>query len=268
MSFRAWLKRWFSSFVRLLTLGNRRKISERQRLRYRENRKKAKRRNLRVFKRKRTYRRSRGANYKKTLKLLTDFITKTLGIFLVPFSPVRTSAQKQSNRAVAKKTVHSKPNPKPAPVAASTVRQEYAKPKPKASTEAVLQGNMKKYEPPKKAVEVNERGDAPKSKPINEKDQYIRKKLVIRGAHYCDSNVISRLRIGTCFDLAREKDNKYDPNAVVLLLEGEKIGYVAKEDLAPYTIALNLGRSIYGIITNIIKDESGTRFEYETWFRN
>lgn len=268
MRFRTWFKRWFNSLARLLTIGSRRKLSERQKIKYRENRRKAKRQTFRLLNQKRTRRRSRGANYGKTLKLLTDFMVKTLGIFFISPSSGKASAKKQQNRAVAKKSAQSLPRQVRAPVAAPIKREAEPKPKPATSIATTPRENTKKYEPTKKKVEIKGNDDAPKSKPINEKDQYIKKRLIIRGSYYCDSEVISRLRVGTYFDLRREKDNKYDPDAVVLLLDGEKIGYVAKEDLAPYTIALDLGRDIYGVITDITNDASGTKYEYETWFRN
>jgi hypothetical protein len=118
--------------------------------------------------------------------------------------------------------------------------------------------------PEPKKVDEN----APKSKPKNEKDQYIWKRMIIAGSSYCDPNVLAKLQIGTYFELSREPDNPHDPDAVVLTFEGEKIGYVAKDDLLPFTLSLNLGRKIYGVITDIITEDNFTKYEYETWFDN
>ncbi len=116
-------------------------------------------------------------------------------------------------------------------------------------------------EPPKEPDE-----NTPKSTPKHEKDQYIRKRMIIAGSSYCDASVLSKLQIGTYFDLSREPDNPHDKDAVVLTLDGEKIGYVAKKDLTPFTVCLNLRRNIYGVITDIITENNYTKYEYETWF--
>ena len=108
--------------------------------------------------------------------------------------------------------------------------------------------------------------NTPKSTPKNEKDQYIRKRMIIAGSSYCDASVLGKLHIGTYFNLSREPNNPYDKDAVVLTLDGEKIGYVAKKDLTPFTVCLNLRRNIYGVITDIITENSFTKYEYETWF--
>lgn len=116
--------------------------------------------------------------------------------------------------------------------------------------------------PDVKALDEN----TPKSTPKHEADRYIRKRMIIAGSSYCEPSVLAKLQIGTYFDLSREPDNPYDKDAVVLTYEGEKIGYVAKADVAPYTVSLNLRRKIYGVITDIITEGNLTKYEYETWF--
>jgi hypothetical protein len=108
--------------------------------------------------------------------------------------------------------------------------------------------------------------DTPKSTPKNEKDQYIRKRMTIAWSSYCDATVLAKLQIGSYFDLSKEPDNPYDKNAVALLLDGERIGYVAKKDLAPFTVFFNLGKSIYGVITDITTTDNRVKYEYEAWF--
>jgi hypothetical protein len=108
--------------------------------------------------------------------------------------------------------------------------------------------------------------NTPKSKPKNENDQYIRKRMVIAGSFYCDQAVLERLSVGTYIDLVAEPDNAYDKNAVRLEFEGGKIGYVAKSDALPYVTCLKLGRGVYGVITAIRSKDGRQEFEYETWF--
>jgi hypothetical protein len=108
--------------------------------------------------------------------------------------------------------------------------------------------------------------NTPKSKPKHEKDQYIRKRMIIAGSSYCDQEVLAKLSIGTYFDLVAEPDNPYDKDAVMLTLDGEKIGYIAKADRLAFVTCLKLKRKIYGVITDIKNDVVPARYEFETWF--
>lgn len=108
--------------------------------------------------------------------------------------------------------------------------------------------------------------NTPKSIPINKNDQYIRKRMIIAGSYYCSNEALSKLSIGAHLQLVAEPSNKYDPNAIMLIYENEKIGYVAKADLPPFTACMRLGREVYGIITDIITKDGITKYEYEAWF--
>ena len=108
--------------------------------------------------------------------------------------------------------------------------------------------------------------NAPKSRPKHANDQYIRKRMIIAGSSYCDASALAKLLVGTYFDLVAEPDNPHDKEAIALLHNGEKIGYIAKQDKAAFVTCLRLGRSAYGVITNIITDAYPTKYEYETWF--
>ena len=108
--------------------------------------------------------------------------------------------------------------------------------------------------------------NTPKSKPKYERDQYIRKRMIIAGSAYCDAAVLGRLKIGTYFDLVAEPNNPHDKDAIALVLDGGKIGYIAKQDKAAFVTCLHLGRRMYGVITDIITDSFPTKYEFETWF--
>lgn len=108
--------------------------------------------------------------------------------------------------------------------------------------------------------------DTPKSKPRHEGDQYIRKRLYIAGASYCDDTVTARLTVGSELELVAEPGNPVDRNAVMLLLAGEKVGYVPKSETLPYVTCLKLGRRIYGVVTEILAEPYPTKYEFETWF--
>ena len=120
-----------------------------------------------------------------------------------------------------------------------------------------------KVEEPKEPDE-----NTPKSKPKHECDQYIRKRMFIAGSSYCDKTVLESLEVGTYFDLEAEPDNPYDKDAVKLTYNGQKIGYIAKQDHLAFVTCLKLKRNIYGVITAIKTDEHPTKYEFETWFDN
>lgn len=108
--------------------------------------------------------------------------------------------------------------------------------------------------------------NTPKSKPKHDGDRYIRKRMIIAGASYCDRSALDKLTIGTYFELVAEPTNPHDKDAVMLVHDGEKIGYVAKQDGLPFVTCLKLKRRVYGVITDIITEPYPTKYEFETWF--
>lgn len=109
--------------------------------------------------------------------------------------------------------------------------------------------------------------NAPKSKPKHEGDQYIRKRMIIAGSSYCDKAALAKLAVGTYFELVAEPTNPYDKDAVMLVHDGEKIGYIAKQDKLAFVTCLKLKRRVYGVITDIIAgDGDHQKYEFETWF--
>jgi len=116
-------------------------------------------------------------------------------------------------------------------------------------------------------LEVKEPDEnTPKSKPKHEGDQYIRKRMIIAGSAYCDKSALDKLTVGAYFELVAEPTNPYDKDAVMLIHDGDKIGYMAKQDKDPFITCLKLKRKMYGVITNITTDPYPTKYEYETWF--
>ena len=63
-------------------------------------------------------------------------------------------------------------------------------------------------------------------------------------------------------------DNPHDKDAIKLVFNGRKIGYIAKSDKLAFVTCLKLGRKIYGVITEINDESFPTKYEYETWFNN
>lgn len=108
--------------------------------------------------------------------------------------------------------------------------------------------------------------NTPKSTPKHEKDKYIRKRMIIESSSGCDEFVLSKLRIGAYFDIESDPDDRSDKDAVKLLLDGKKIGYMDKADRITFIACLKLRRNIYGVITDIIIENDHTKYEYEAWF--
>ena len=171
-----------------------------------------------------------------------------------------TSAAKEAApKKPAAKSVH-------VPTYAPTVIKQEEK-----NREAISYERIRLFEPtePKLVVEqkpVEPDENTPKSTPKNEKDQFIRKRMIIAGSSYCDKAVLDKLRVGTYFEMEAEPDNAFDKDAVKLVYEGEKIGYIAKHDRLAFVTCLKLRRNIYGVITAIKEDEFPVKYEFETWF--
>lgn len=122
------------------------------------------------------------------------------------------------------------------------------------------------YVPPKPEEPKEPDENTPKSKPMTEGDQYIRKRMIIAGSYYCDQSVISQLAPGTYFQVVAEPDNPHDKNAVALYYQDTKIGYIAKNDVIPFVTCLKLRRNIYGVVTDVKEKDGRKEIEYETWF--
>ncbi len=189
-----------------------------------------------------------------------------------PKAPPKTTKPKTTSTSSAKKSYSSsssktKTEDKPAPKPKNTTS---TKPKPKPEPDGISAYSYIKLhtpeEPVKPVEEVNRHDEnAPKSKPLNAGDQYIRKRMTIAGNYYCDQDIISRLSVGTYFQFVAEPNNQYDKNAVALCFQGGKIGYVAKQDVTPIAACLKLGRKIYGVITDIQTTDGKKEIEYEAW---
>lgn len=128
--------------------------------------------------------------------------------------------------------------------------------------------SIEAYEAPVHHDDVQKEPDenTPKSIPLNEKDQYIRKRMIIAGSYYADQATVEQLAVGTYFQLIAEPDNPHDKDAIALYYQGGRIGYVAKKDVLPFITCLKLKRTIYGVITDIQETNGRKFFEYETWF--
>ena len=300
MSFSVWFKNWIRAFCKLMTFDYKKPKSDAQRKRERERRLKAKHSSANLYRTKKRYKKRRSSMAVQNEKLISGlfgFIGASLGILLLPFGLLdwgrkSAKARKASRGSGAAKKISSKP-----PTKTTVSQQKKAPPKTqqKKTTTAPSRTTVKapatnttakptaststppirlfEYSEPKVVTPVVETPavteldeNTPKSTPQNEKDQYIRKRMIIAGSYYCDKAVLDTLEVGSLIDLEAEPDNPYDKDAVKLLFNGQKIGYIAKPDRLPFITCLKLKRQIYGVITEIVEEDGRVKYEYETWF--
>ena len=294
MSFRVWFRRWIRSIYRLLMASGRSRKSDKQRKKERERRLKAKRAHYDPFKKKRKYKRRRSTNA-RFYDALGGFIATSLGVLLLPFGLFHWG-YKSAKRTYRKRTAAgSRKSPRKTSQArakstTASVKQKKAKKNPKPKTKRVTSvcvptkaegetsTTFTPYTPlferktvvvPPPSTEPKEPDEnTPKSTPKNDEDQYIRKRMIIAGSSYCDTAILAQLQVGTRFEVSREPDNPHDKDAVKLTYNGEKIGYIPKQDCTAFVVALKLKNNIYGVITAIKNDEYPTKYEFETWIEN
>lgn len=296
MKFKSVFKRWFKSIFRLLTLGTKRKLTDAQRRRAHERRLKAKHSSsnkYRIKKRRQRRRSSNSVEMERTLGALLDFIWGTAGLLLsIPFALAdwmekcakavkkhKKKKNKKTKNAVSKNKSQKESNlnkEKSSNKEVKTPKKEfgYVKAQTKRSgdfnhstlAEQTKANTQVKTNVPETVQSAEPDENIPKSVPQNAGDRYIRKRLIIAGSYYCEQTVLNKLEIGSHITMEAEPDNPYDKNAVKLLFDGEKIGYIAKQDVLPYATCLRLNRKVYGIITAIVEQDGKTKYEYETWF--
>ena len=301
MSFSIWFREWIGSFFKLLTIGINKRKSVAQRQRDRERRLKAKNSSANCYRTKKKRRRRRSSLSVQNERLtcaVFKFMAISIGVLLLPFGLLdwgrkNAKARKASGgrRASKKGSPKSKTSAVSKTAAAHTTPTATSTQNKKGSnrnthtkvkapeTHAITKPQESvsstpfrffEYPQPKAAVPAMTDPDenTPRSIPKNEKDQYIRKRMIIAGSYYCDKCVLDMLEVGSYIDLEAEPDNPYDNDAVKLLYNGQKIGYIAKEDRLAFVTCLKLARNIYGVITAIIEEDGQTKYEYETWFES
>ena len=198
--------------------------------------------------------------FEKAMLAMIDFAALSLGILFLPLglfdwghksikakkAAKQSASQKSTTQksAPSKSTTHtqiSKPMSASHKTSSTEVKREEKKPTPTitpspkvkpsievktASTSttvskvATLEDVQNIPAVVKKEIPVELNENIPKSTPKNEKDQYIRKRMIIAGSSYCEKEALDTLTIGTCFDVALETDNPHDKEAVKLTYNG------------------------------------------------
>ena len=277
MKFRQWFRAWIASFLKIIkvSLGNRKRNGKRKsRSAFGKSR-------FSLFDKK--HRRRRSSYHAQNARLteaILDFLATTLAVVLLPIGLLDWG--RKSIRA--KKASGRKSNTKSR---SKCLRKKSSRRSGVARTSNKIQSKTQYCVPDTTESHVSDaclptedvrdkRGDShdnvesdegtPKSTPKSPSDIYIRKRMIIAGAHYCDTAALTQLRVGVRFDLEAEPDNPYDKDAVRLVYNGCKIGYVPREDALAFATCLKIGRSVYGIITDVNEIRGITEYEFETWF--
>ena len=306
MSSRSWFRLWWRSVLGLFSLGSKpRRRTKEQRKRTRERRIKNKFSSANLYRTKRKTRRRQSrqsAETGRTLNALLGFIfTSAVCLLLMPLSLLRragkrsgssgsargcssgkrasakrskrkrTTGQRDTHKVTARttemKSEAAKKTPSqstPHPTAAGVTAKPSATVKP---TEApIAPAPATAYSIPLTDVPATVDESAPRSKPREMGDRYIQKRMLIAGTSCCDPAVLEKLTVGAYIELEAELDDPRDRSAVKLTFEGEKIGYVPKNEQLSYATCLKLKRGVYGVITDVQADTSPTKYEFETWF--
>ena len=108
----------------------------------------------------------------------------------------------------------------------------------------------------------------PKSTPMNEGDKYIRRRMLIRGYEYCNTDAAKSLKVGACLEALPEPNNPYDKYAVKLTFRGEKVGYLPRGETLALIACFDLGYEVYAIITDAFSEGDRIEYEIELWIAN
>lgn len=252
MSFGVWFKQWCRSFYRLIADSTSKRKSGSQLQKERERGMGAMHPSgRRLYKKRRVTKRrnSHSAYNRRMTGRILEFVASTLAVILLPFGLFHWGYVNtvKSNKTPMKKSQ------------VTTVSNETPITRPRVNHETASTAAC---------ANIEHGEDAPRSIPKNERDQYVRKRMIIAGASYCDKNVLARLGIGSYLDIVAECDNPYDKDAVKLLYVGEKVGYISRKDNRPFAAALRLGRKMYGVITDIDESSFPAKYEFEAWFES
>lgn len=305
MKFSTWFRLWCLSFFKILTVNRRRQKSDKQREKERERRRRQNFASPnRYYPKKQRHRRKRrrsgAAQNEKLIESLFGFIAVSLGVLLLPFglldwgaksAKVRREARSQSRAKISSSNPKNTKNNKVTRTSASSETKGQKSTRDPSGGKAakvltstqpesfniVADRGEKQYfgerlydfravNKDASSIDKSESGvDTPKSMPINEKDQYIRKRMIIDRSRQFDGNDTAILKLGDRFELLMETTPSCEVE-VALIRDGERIGYVPNKDKAAYLTCLKIGRKVYGVITAVENENGEEKYEFETWF--
>ena len=283
MRFRVWFLQWIGAFYKLLTFGTKVRKSDYQRKKERERRLKAKRLNPNLHPAKKRRRRRTPGHIIQNRRLLNvsfHFIAVSLGVLLLPLGLLdwgRKSAKVRKASGSRRVSKNATSKPKTSPTCKQNAPQETKTRPSEIEMHEIVDQKLRNdfnFSAPKTNEGVEHTSmpkldeSTPKSVPKNEKDSYIRKRMIIAGTNYCEKAVLDSLVVGAVIDLEAEPNNPHDKDAVKLLYRGQRIGYIARTDRLSFATCLKRNRRIYGVITDIYEENGRTNYEFETWFEN
>ena len=77
--------------------------------------------------------------------------------------------------------------------------------------------------------------------------------------YHAGADLWEKLRVGDQLDLARERDNPHDANAVVVLWRGHKLGYVPRRENAALAWGLDRGTPLRARISALAEHPNPAR---------
>lgn len=81
--------------------------------------------------------------------------------------------------------------------------------------------------------------------------------LDVAGLYYIDNldEIFPKIKKGDTLELFREKNNKYDKFAILVMYSGEKIGYVPRKQNIILANLMDAGKELYAVVEKACKSE-------------
>ena len=111
------------------------------------------------------------------------------------------------------------------------------------------------------SVSLGESEGVPRSKPKNERDQYIKKRFTVKAPEGADLKAMPRLSAATYLEVEFDGTFPDDKEAVRVVYGGVTLGYVEKQDRLAIVTCLKLKRRLYGVVADPCRDGMGVEFE-------
>ena len=249
MSFKRWFKWWLHSFSAMILFGSSKHKSDRQREKERQKRRDYEHRKHHPLYTVKKRQKARSSNA-ILLDKICSFFVASLAFLLVPWGLFkRAKRSKRIKTAVAQATAK-RASSHSAKSSVISSQKEAKKEVKEEKTKEIFQENVRV-----EALKADEksRENSPKSTPKNPGDTWIRKRMI---AEIKREEMADKIEVGDTFDLAIAENN-----SVALIRKDSHVATVCKSDTLPLATALNLGRKLYAIVTEIKENE----IEFEGW---
>ena len=91
---------------------------------------------------------------------------------------------------------------------------------------------------------------------------------VVAGTRYIPEikQILSDVKLGDRLEFVREPENSFDDKAIMVqTVDGEKIGYVPREDNIVFSRLMDAGKLLFGKITSMESRKNWTRIDMEIY---